>query len=134
MLKRAAFAIVMLLACGFMPTPVWAATDEVTLAWDPNSESDLAGYQLYIQEEPHDSGYRLLATIPLADIDALAPSYTVFDLEADTQYRFVITAYNRDGDESGVSNSVCVENGGLCSVYYSTGSASGCFLATLPLQ
>jgi hypothetical protein len=120
----------LLLITSVLWVPAWAATDEITLAWDPNAEADLAGYRLYIQEGVDDGGYILLVTIPLTDIDPQAPSYAVFDLEADTQYRFVITAYNQNGDESGLSNSVCVENGRQCTVAFSASSPNGCFLTT----
>jgi hypothetical protein len=134
MMRRFTFTMAALLIGAVLRLPAWAATDEVILAWDPNTEVELAGYRLYLAEEDYDSGYRLLATIPLADIDPLAPSCTVFDLETDTRYRFVITAYNQSGAESGFSNSVCVENGGQCSVPLATGSDSGCFLSTLHPQ
>ena len=52
----------------------WAATDEITLAWDPNAETDLAGYRLYMQEGVDAQGYRLLVTIPVGEIDPDAPS------------------------------------------------------------
>ena len=106
----------------------WARADEITLAWDPNSEPDLAGYRLYGQTEGEDSDFRLLATIPLADIDPQAPQHTVFDLMPDTQYRFTITAYNLSGDESGLSNSVCIINGQQCTATFSTTGSGGCFV------
>lgn len=118
------------LACSLLLSSGWAAADEITLAWDPNSESDLAGYRLYVQEGGGGTGFRLLATIPLADIDHEAPRHTVFDLMADTEYRFTITAYNQNGDESGLSNTVCVINGRQCSVSF-TSSSSGCFISNL---
>jgi hypothetical protein len=111
--------------------PVDTLAGEVTLAWDSNDEADLAGYRLYMQEGAPASGYSFLTDMPLSDIDPTAPSYSVFDLEADTPYYFVITAYNANGDESGFSNSVCVINGQQCSAAYSTSSSGGCFLETL---
>lgn len=108
----------------------WAAADEITLAWDANSEPDLAGYRLYIQEGDGGTGFRLLTTIPLSDIDPEAPRHTIFDLMPDTEYRFTVTAYNQNGDESGLSNTVCVANGRQCTVSFSS-SSSGCFIGSL---
>lgn len=121
------FVSFIFLLCSLLLLPCHAKADEVTLAWDPNSEVDLAGYRLYIQEDDDDSGYRLLIDIALSDIDPQAPDFTVFDLMADTQYRFVITAYNYSGDESGLSNAVCVVNGQQCAA----SSSGGCFLGVL---
>lgn len=107
-----------------------ATADTITLAWDSNSESDLAGYRLYVQEGDDGAGFRLLATIPLTDIDPQAPRHTVLDLMPDTQYRFTITAFNQNGDESGLSNTVCVINTQQCPVSLNT-SNSGCFIGSL---
>ena len=132
-LQTALFACGLCLAvAGFLgAAAVSIAADQVTLAWDPNSESDLAGYRLYIQDGDADPGYRLLATIPLSDIDSQAPSFSVFELMPATQYRFVVTAYNLNGDESGLSNSVCVSDGRACDAPSSDNGSGGCFLNSL---
>jgi hypothetical protein len=111
--------------------PIAAVAGEITLAWDPNDEADLAGYRLYIQEGELASGFSLLADIPLKDVDSAAPSFSVLDLMADTSYHFVITAYNDNGDESGFSNSVCVINGQPGTGTNSATSSGGCFLDAL---
>jgi chitinase len=119
-----------IIICGLSLSPGWAVADEITLAWDPNSEPDLAGYRLYVQEDDDGAGFRLLATIALTDIDPQAPRHTVLDLMPDTRYRFTITAYNQNGDESGLSNTVCVINGQQC-VVSSSSSSSGCFIGSV---
>jgi hypothetical protein len=111
--------------------PVRAVAGEIALAWDPNNEADLAGYRLYMQEGAQASEYRHLVDIPLTDIDSEAPGFTIFDLMADTHYYFAITAYNTNGDESGLSNSVCVINEQTCTATFSASSSSGCFLDLL---
>ncbi|MDJ0784523.1 MAG: fibronectin type III domain-containing protein [Desulfosarcinaceae bacterium] len=118
-----------LLICTQIWAPGLAGTAETTLAWDPNSEADLAGYRLHVLEQPHGSAYRPLATIPLADIDPQTPRYTVVDLMPDAEYWFVVTAYNLSGEESGPSNSVCVINGDSCTPRFATSSGGGCFLS-----
>jgi hypothetical protein len=60
--------IIALLVCGLSLAAGPAAADEVTLAWDHNSEPDLAGNRLYMEAGYADEGFRLLTTIPRADI------------------------------------------------------------------
>lgn len=130
MIKKSTIVTIVFTSLLFI-IPLRAVAGEITLAWDPNSEADLAGYRLYMQEGAQASGYRLLVDIPLFDIDSEAPSFTIFDLMADTHYYFAITAYNANGDESGFSNSVCVINAQTCAATFSVSSSGGCFLNSL---
>ncbi|MGA2264166.1 MAG: dockerin type I domain-containing protein [Acidobacteriota bacterium] len=75
--------------------PLTAA--EVALSWDPNVESDLAGYKVYYGKTPGVYG----APISLGTQTA----YTVTGL-APGNYYFAVTAYNTAGLESGFSNEV----------------------------
>jgi hypothetical protein len=70
----------------------------LTLAWDPNTEDDLAGYNVYygIQSGDYDS---------VIDVGNVI-QYMVSDLEPDTQYYFVVTAYDTSGNESDFSEEV----------------------------
>jgi hypothetical protein len=97
---------------------------DVTLGWDPTSESDLNGYVLYLSIGQKND-YAVENTILLDTIEADRPRVTVADLDADTRYYFVVTAFNADGFESGYSNELCVENGKPCSGDGSPGM--GCF-------
>jgi uncharacterized repeat protein (TIGR02543 family) len=71
---------------------------EVNLAWDPNTEPDLAGYKIYLGVQPRqyswimDAGNRTQATVG--------------NLDATITYFLSITAYNAQGMESGFSNEV----------------------------
>ena len=73
------------------------ASQSVNLAWDPNSEQNLAGYRVYYGTES--SNYT-------QTMDASIPSATVTDLTEGTTYYFAVTAYNTEGVESGYSNEV----------------------------
>ncbi len=84
---------------------------EVTLAWDPNEEVDLAGYILYVHEDGSGPSYYQLDTVSLDEIAPDNPMYTATELLENVQYCFVLTAYNSDGYESGFSNEVCIFNG-----------------------
>ncbi len=92
-----------------------ARAAEVTLAWDPNSESDLAGYKLYYENETDPGLYNGTGaiegdspvTICLEDLaDSGEPLFTITDLEGGLYYYFVLTAFNTSGLESDFSNEV----------------------------
>ncbi len=70
----------------------------LTLAWDPNTEDDLAGYSVYygIQSGNYDS---------VIDAGNVA-QYTVSNLEPETHYYFAVTAYDTSGNESDLSEEV----------------------------
>lgn len=116
---------------------------DVTLAWDPNDEPDLAGYILYVNEDGAGFPYYQLDTISLDEIVAENPMYTATELEENRRHCFVVTAYNTEGFEGGFSNEVCVINGQDTSINLShdsgnnnanfsqaesSGSGGGCFI------
>jgi len=70
----------------------------ITLAWDPNSEPDLAGYKLYIGN----SSGNYIQTRDLG----LTTQYTIRDWIGGPPYFFALTAYNQKGFESGFSGEV----------------------------
>jgi len=78
--------------------PAHLAASAVTLAWDLNTEDDLAGYKVYygIASRDYDS---------VIDVGNIT-SYTVTDLEPETQYYFALTAYDTSGNESDFSAEV----------------------------
>ena len=83
-------------------------TKTVTLAWDANSETDLAGYNLYYgisarpvtEEGPETTTY----TEKVAINDATATTHSI-DLTLEIYY-FALTAFDDVGNESGFSNEV----------------------------
>ena len=86
------------LAVGLILFPGSAAiAADVTLAWDPNSETDLAGYKVYYGTASGVYG----APITLGK----TTTHTVTGLAPGTYY-FAVTAYNTAGLESGFSNEV----------------------------
>lgn len=80
------------------PLAVWAA--DVTLAWDPISDSNTAGYRLYARE--HDERYDYAH--PEWEGDMTQCTVTGFD-EYESYY-FVVRAVDSNGNESGDSNEV----------------------------
>lgn len=92
-------AIMMMLICA--NSFVFAA--DAVLSWDPNTESDLAGYKVYYGTAP--SVYTQSITVGFTGTPA-APQYTVSNLNSGTTYYFSITSFDSSSNESGHSNEV----------------------------
>src|SRR5262245_1626675 len=75
-----------------------ASSQNVSLAWDPNSEPDLAGYIVYYGNASgqYTNSSRLANTT----------NTTVSGLQQGGTYYFAVTAYNDQGLESDPSNEV----------------------------
>jgi hypothetical protein len=117
----------------FLASTSLSYSAEVTLAWDANTESDLAGYKVYYKTgssgEPYDgtgidqggSGINIL-------LDSLAtpgtPSFSLTGLQENEFYYFVVTAVNSSGLESGYSTEVMYESTSTV-VTYAIISSSG---------
>ena len=81
--------------------PVVVFAESITLQWEPNTETDLAGYKIHYGET---SGgpYPFVADVGKPD----PTRYTVTELIVGKTYYFVATAYDLDGNESDSSNEV----------------------------
>src|SRR2546426_5277368 len=96
-LCRALFVTCALTALCFL-APALSSAAQVTLAWDPNTETDLAGYKLY---------YGLSSGSYPSSVDVgNLTSYTLSGLLEGQIYYFAVTAYNLSLGESGFSNEV----------------------------
>jgi hypothetical protein len=95
------FEIVICIMIGIIASNALAA--QATLAWDPNTESDLAGYRIH---HGTTSGSYTVHT----DVHNVT-SYTVTGLTAGQTYYFAATAYDASGNESGYSNPVSYRPG-----------------------
>jgi hypothetical protein len=82
----------------------------VVLQWDPNTETDLAGYKVYYRTDdlgfPFDGAGATEGSSPI-DVHNWT-TVTINGLDPDRNYFFAITAYNSDGLESCYSNIVTV--------------------------
>ena len=76
------------------------SSSSVTLTWNANTESDLAGYKVYRATSSGAYG------APIAAIPGSTTSYIVTGLQFSTTYFFVVTAYDIAGNESSYSNEV----------------------------
>ena len=71
---------------------------DVKVSWDPNSESDLAGYRIYYGTKSGNYD---------TNVDAgNAASVEIKGLQTNTTYYFVATAYDNSGNESEFSKEV----------------------------
>ena len=89
-------SLVLALVLCFSPIPAFSA--DVTLAWNPNMEEDLAGYRIYYGTASGDYDY----TLELRN----QTEYTVTELEEGLLYYFVATAYDLSWNESDYSDEV----------------------------
>ena len=115
---------------------------DVVIGWDPNTETDLAGYVLYVDDGTSSLPYVYVDTYPLEDIDPNSPASQITGLADDQPYYFVVTAYNTEGIESDYSEEICVQNGQACESRSLNaggsaggsgggGGAGGCFISSL---
>jgi hypothetical protein len=106
--------------CLFIIFPILSVANaaEVTLAWDANSEDNLAGYKLYYKTDTSGTPYNgtgltegdspiVISTGELTD--ASAPVFTLTGLADGEQYYFALTAFDDDGLESDYSDEVSYE-------------------------
>ncbi len=97
MLVKSVLAAILSLS---MSAPAFASG--VTLQWNPNTESDVAGYKVYFSPE----------SLPLEGMTPLdvsnQTSATIDGLDPNVSYKFAVTAYNDAGIESPFSNSVTI--------------------------
>jgi len=86
---------------------------EATLAWNPNTESDVEGYGVYLSQDDSGPPYSLFGYVALSELsDSDNPTFTVTGLETGSRYYFAVTAYDTAGNESDFSGSVCADVNG----------------------
>jgi hypothetical protein len=121
--------------------PTLSMAGEVTLAWDANSETNLAGYKLYYDGDSDSETYGGTdanqgdspIVIYLDDLeDADSPVFSLSGLTAGEYYYFSLTAFDSDGMESDFSDEVGVMIEEETYTVSSGGgdSGSGCFIST----
>ena len=102
--KCTGFSVIALLFC--FVTPCHAM--DITLAWDANTEPNLAGYMIYYDTdgsgEPYDGIGAMEGDSPI-DVGNVT-EFTLHDLSDGEVHFFAVTAYNDEGLESGYSNEV----------------------------
>ena len=79
----------------------------VTLQWDPNTATDLAGYKVYYQADSSTQPFQGAGATPVL-IGKATTTATISGLVSSHAYYFAVTAYNTSGVESAYSNIVSV--------------------------
>ena len=126
--SRSAFAAIFTLTLLILlgPTPFsiaqgWAK--EVTLEWDPNTEPDLGGYIVHYGTESGVYDYSM-------DVGNFT-SAVITGLDPELEYYFAVSAYNLDGEGSGLSNEVTTDVVPAAQYQPSGGGGGGgCFIQT----
>lgn len=101
-MKRISLFVVLLSLCFMVMGTSQAYAWTVKLAWNANTESDLAGYKLYHTntQGSYDMGN------PEQILDANAVETTT--IVPDGFHCWVLTAFDLSGNESGPSDEVCI--------------------------
>jgi hypothetical protein len=74
---------------------------DVVMRWDPNTEGDLEGYKIYRRPDRSGSEY-----VKLANLGKRLTEYEDKDVASGEFYYYVVTAFDRAGNESGFSKEV----------------------------
>jgi len=136
--EKNSLPLLLLILISFLfPALAWAM--DVTLAWDPNTGDDLAGYHVYAREEGEAYNYNH------PEWEGTDTQCTVKGFDEYESYYFVVRAFDSDGNESGDSNEVylaseydpdvipdnsgSLDNGGSASD--GGGGGGGCFIISL---
>jgi len=82
--------------------PAATATASALFEWDPNTETDLAGYKIY---KGTSSGHYGL---PIATLAASSTSYEATGLQNGRTYFFVVTAFDTSGNEGPISDELTI--------------------------
>ena len=104
--------LLIILAILIFAAPATAATVELKFQWDKNTETDLAGYRLYMSASsgsyvkgPTSPNYFTGVTVTLPSVHPNEVLKQITGTDGQKIY-FVITAYDALGNESGFSNEV----------------------------
>jgi len=81
-----------------LTSPSSGTSTTASLTWGPNTETDLAGYKVYVGTSSRVYG----SPISVGNLT----SYALTNLLVGSTYYFAVTAYDSNGNESGFSNEV----------------------------
>lgn len=76
---------------------------DVMLEWLPNSEANLAGYRVFMRADGQNYDYNN------PEWETVETDCKFYNLNKHTTYHFIVRAFDTDGNESGDSNEVTLE-------------------------
>jgi hypothetical protein len=81
------------------------STGTIKLGWEPNTESDLAGYRVYYGTSSF--AYDNSIDVGMATLSGELITYSLTNLTKGQTYCIAVTAYDTSYYQSGFSNEVC---------------------------
>jgi len=100
LLKRTTAIACLIVAVGFAIQVYAAGQRQITLAWDPSDDPDVAGYNVY-RRTASNSYWKLIGTVE----NVSNPDISL-NVSYGKKYYFVVTAYDIHGNESFFSNRI----------------------------
>ncbi len=101
------FLLILLMGCGGGGSSGGGSSagngGTIKIGWDPNSESDLAGYRVHYGTKS-DGAFTTSIDVGMASREADLVVYTITNLYKGQEYCIALTAYNASNYESGLSN------------------------------
>lgn len=103
MLNNSKFLLFFIFLFFNLATPVYAI--DISLQWTPNNDSTLAGYRVFYREENQSYNYENPYW------ETIDPFCTIYDLDENKTYYFVVKAFDINGLESANSDEVLLIEG-----------------------
>jgi hypothetical protein len=101
-ISLSAFAFILISACFIILIPRNSPATEVTIAWSPSPDSNVAGYKVYYGPTSRDNQYQV-------DVGKNT-SITISNVQEGGAYSFVVITYDSAGRESRHSSKATVSN------------------------
>jgi hypothetical protein len=99
------FTVLLVACCGGGGGNGGSSGGTIKLAWEPNTESDLAGYHVYYGTSS--GAYTNLVDAGMGTLSDGTVTYSLTNLTKGQTYCIAVTAYNTSYYQSGFSNEVC---------------------------
>ena len=101
------FLWAIMIACFLLLIAQIVRAQDITLQWDPNTETNLAGYTIYESELSAMAGS---AWVKIGEVGKDVTEYTAAGRDDFKSYAYQVTAKNDQGRESFVSNVAYIQN------------------------
>ena len=103
-MRRKSLGVILAILCCFLLAPLVSMTHaqvtQITLAWNPSNDSDVAGYKVY--RRTAGKVYKK----PIGTVENVPNPELSLNVSYGRKYYFAVTSYDRHGNESSPSNEV----------------------------